>query len=180
MVFHVRHCVSSLEGNVCCNCQFNPSSSRWIILGQLHCLYCQLHCLCRNLPCPYRQLPCFYCQLACLYCQLPYCSSIFAGSLVVECSLTVYKVMGSIPAGSYLKTVKFGTRCLSAKHLALKGRIEVGVKWCKNQGLEKRPPYRKVVANATGAFGSPLTWRSTNLLTNSSIFNNVIQLTWFF
>ena len=35
-------------------------------------------------------------------------------------------------AESYLKTVKVGTRCLPAKHSALKGRIEG--KWCKNQG----------------------------------------------
>ena len=46
------------------------------------------------------------------------------GGLVIECSLTVRKVMGSIPG---LKTVKIGTRCHSAKHSVLKGRIE-GIK----------------------------------------------------
>ena len=41
-----------------------------------------------------------------------------AGGLGIECSLTVRKVMGSIPGRVNLKTV--GTRCFPAKHSTLK------------------------------------------------------------
>ena len=76
---------------------------------------------------------------------------------MVECSLTVRKVMGSIPGRVILYTVKVGTRCHPAKHSVFHGRIEG--KWCK----------ALTVAKEKGAFWSPSLWRSTNLLTCSFI-----------
>ena len=52
--------------------------------------------------------------------------------LVVEWSLTVCKVVGSIPGRVIPKDCKSWYSLLPAKHSALKGRIEG--KWCKNQG----------------------------------------------
>ena len=79
----------------------------------------------------------------CLY-GLPHIS---AGGLVVECSLTMRKVMGSIPDGVI-------------QHLRVGSRVS-GV---KTRDESRTHPYRKVVAKEKGAFGLSSTWRSTNLL----------------
>ena len=90
-----------------------------------------------------------------------------AGDLVVECSLTVRKVMGSIQ--SYLKTVKVGTRCIPAKNSALKGRIEG--KWCKKNGdWSGAHPYRKVAANEKRAFRVALDKLAVDKLTYCELF----------